>query len=242
MFKLLFNKYKANIKGAVGETVFGVASSLTLGKDYHVLKNIVIPAYDGTTQVDQVIVSKYGIFVIEIKNYKGWIFGKENDAKWTQALYKEKHSFQNPLRQNYKHIKSLEELTGISGTKIISVVNFSGEVTFKTPMPANVTKGIGFIDFIRSHREVILSDAEVERVITQISDNRLSGADHREYIRKRSERTTSNVPPLKEKPSDKADGFCIRCGKTIALNVRRPFCRDCFHVWNKYRNRDYKEV
>ena len=35
-----------------------------------------LPADDGgTTQIDHILVSKYGIFVIETKNRKGWIFG-----------------------------------------------------------------------------------------------------------------------------------------------------------------------
>jgi len=85
--------YKPVIKGFVGEAVFGLTSSLSLGKDYHIMKNIVIPAYDGTTQIDQIAISKYGIFVIEIKTYKGWIFGKERDSEWTQSLFKEKLAF-----------------------------------------------------------------------------------------------------------------------------------------------------
>lgn len=56
---------------------------------------------------------RYGIFVIETKNYKGWIYGSERDRQWTQVIYKRKERFQNPLRQNCRHTKVLSELTGI---------------------------------------------------------------------------------------------------------------------------------
>ncbi len=185
MIKFLFRRYKTAIKGAVGEARVGFTSSLMLGKEYHILKDIVIPAYDGTTQIDQLVISRYGIFVIEIKNYKGWIFGDEQDPTWTQAFFRQKHSFQNPLRQNYKHIKSLQELTGLSQDKFKSVIVFSGKATFKTPMPANVSKGIDYLIYIKSFQDMILTQGSVEHVIRTVSDSRLSTAEHRKYIRNR---------------------------------------------------------
>jgi hypothetical protein len=43
------------------------------------------------------------------KNMKGWIFGSEDYERWTQTFGKKKYSFQNPLRQNYRHTKCLSE-------------------------------------------------------------------------------------------------------------------------------------
>lgn len=185
VIKFFFRMYKPAIKGAVGETIFGLTSSLGLGNDYRVLKDIVIPAYDGTTQIDQIVISQYGIFVIEIKNYKGWIFGEERDPKWTQSFVRQKHTFQNPLLQNYKHIKSLQELTGLSQDKFRSLIVFSGEATFKTQMPPHVTRGIDYISYIKSFRDAILTKKEIKHFISTVSENRLSNADHRQYIRNR---------------------------------------------------------
>ena len=93
---------------------------------YHLIKNVTFPTEDGTTQIDHVIVSIYGIFVIETKNYKGWIFGREKQKEWTQQIYKTKNKFQNPLRQNYKHTKTLEKLLNLSDKEIYSVIVFIG--------------------------------------------------------------------------------------------------------------------
>ena len=182
-FKAVYGLKKSAIKGAVGEAVFGITSSLGLGDEYEKLTNIVIPASDGTTQIDQLVFSRYGIFVLEIKNFKGWIFGKKRDSRWTRVYSKSKQSFQNPLRQNYKHIKALQDLTGLPENKFKSVIVFSGEVTFRTPMPPNVVKGTGYIDYIKSFDEIILSESELRRAEALISGNRLSYEAHREYLR-----------------------------------------------------------
>ena len=40
----------------------------------------------GTTQIDHVVVSKYGLFTIETKNYRGKIYGDDARDKWTQVI------------------------------------------------------------------------------------------------------------------------------------------------------------
>ena len=80
-----------------------------LSKEYITLNDLLLPTRYGTTQIDRVVVSPYGIFVIETKNYKGWIFGHENSEEWKQSLLGEKrfwgwsseqHKFRSPIRQN----------------------------------------------------------------------------------------------------------------------------------------------
>lgn len=62
---------------------------------------------NSTTQIDHIVVSVYGIFVIETKNYKGWIFGNSHKDYWTQNIWGNKYSIYNPLLQNKKHISFL---------------------------------------------------------------------------------------------------------------------------------------
>jgi len=96
-------------KGLLGEWLVKVSAKYLLDKDvYHAIHNVTLETSDGTTQIDHIFVSRYGIFVVETKNYKGWIFGSEHQAMWTQRIFKVSHKFQNPLRQNYKHLKALE--------------------------------------------------------------------------------------------------------------------------------------
>ena len=123
-------------KGIFGEFQVNLAARLFLPKsDYHLLKNVTLPTENGTTQIDHIIVSRYGVFVVETKNMKGWIFGNSSQKTWTQKIYKHSSKFQNPLHQNYKHIKTLEACLDIPATAIHSVVVFVGDSTFKTQMP-----------------------------------------------------------------------------------------------------------
>src|SRR5450631_2320313 len=71
--------FMPKIKGAIGEkSVAFFLSGLDKTK-YKLINNIMLQVGNKTTQIDHVIVSNYGIFVIETKNYKGWIVGNEFD-------------------------------------------------------------------------------------------------------------------------------------------------------------------
>lgn len=77
-------------------------------------ENLVLPSGYNTpyTEIDELIISPYGIFCIEYKAHVGIIFGSEKGKYWTQCKYTEKISIPNPLRQNYKHVKAVEQLLG----------------------------------------------------------------------------------------------------------------------------------
>lgn len=199
-------------KGFIGEVIVNTVSNLFLDKNkYHLIKNVTLPTEDGTTQIDHIIVSQYGIFVVETKNMKGWIFGSEHQKMWTQTIYKHKTKFQNPLHQNYKHTKTLEEALNIEPEKILSVIVFVGDATFKTQMPPNVNYPRGYLNFIKSKNQVILSDSEVDEAIRKIEEGRFerSFKTHRSHVR--------HVKGIvKEKQNQKT---CPKCGGEMILRT-----------------------
>jgi len=175
-----------SIKGWFGESAGSLAQWLMLDPAiYHSLKDVTILAADGSsTQIDHVIVSRHGIFVIEAKNMNGWIFGNEKDAQWTQSLPGgRKFRFQNPLRQNYRHTKVLSEFLGINHGLFHSIVMFWGESTFKTPMPANVLS-TGYTGYIKGKAAVLFSDPDVLQIKEAIQTGRLpkTWATRRQHI------------------------------------------------------------
>jgi len=162
-------------KGVAGEFIVNVGAKLFLNKEtYHLIKNVTLPTEDGSTQIDHVIVSKFGVFVVETKNMKGWIFGSANQRTWTQKIYKHSSKFQNPLHQNYKHTKTLQSLLGLNEAQLFSVIVFVGDSTFKTDMPENVTYGKGYIRFIKSKTAPLLTDSQVKEVTEKIQAGRLT--------------------------------------------------------------------
>lgn len=174
IFVLAFILKSSWLKGLLGEWQVNLLIKFFLDKnEYHLIKNVTLPTEDGSTQIDHIIVSKYGIFVVETKNMKGWIFGSENQKQWTQQIFKHKSKFQNPLHQNYKHVKTLEACLNAKNNSIFSVIIFIGDSTFKTKMPENVKFARGGIEYIKSKTDIVFDVQEVADVIEQIESGKL---------------------------------------------------------------------
>ncbi|MFN2266770.1 MAG: nuclease-related domain-containing protein, partial [Desulfonatronovibrio sp.] len=133
MIALLMGLFKSSrVKGYFGEVMVRLLSKLMLNKDtYRAFHDLTLPTPDGSTQIDHVYVSSYGIFVVETKNMKGWIFGDERQSQWTQKIYKKSFKFQNPLHQNFKHVKTLKSALQVPVDTIHSIVTFVGDSSFK---------------------------------------------------------------------------------------------------------------
>jgi hypothetical protein len=165
----------ALIKGHAGEWL--VRKYLEDGlpaENYRCLHDVMLPGPTGSTQIDHVVISRYGIFVIETKHMSGWIFGSARDAQWTQTFPGRKHRFQNPLRQNFAHVKALAALLGLDDAHFHSVVVFTGTAEFKTPMPPEVTGLSGLAPYIRSQRTPVFDDARLSGLVAAIESARLA--------------------------------------------------------------------
>ena len=211
------------VKGIFGEAFVKLLAKFKLPADVYVpIHNVTLPTPDGTTQIDHIFVSEFGVFVVETKNMKGWIFGGENQAQWTQQIYKVKNKFQNPLRQNYKHVKTLESALEIPPEAIKSVIAFMGEGKFKTNMPSNVTHGAGYVRYIKSFNVPILSQEQVQYVVAQIQSGRLepSRATDKEHVQQ-----------LKSRKSASADKICPRCGKSMVLRTAKKGANSGNKFW-----------
>jgi len=182
------------LRGWFGEkkTTFSMWLSLD-AKVYRRFHDVIIPAKNGTTQIDHLLVSPHGVFIVETKNIKGWIFGSESQSKWTQSLYGKKYSFQNPLRQTFRQQKILSEYLGLDESIIHTVIYFAGDCKFKTHLPANVlNSGLG--RYIKQFASHILSPEEINRIVgaleQHVSQSSLKTRDHIRSLRERHSSTT----------------------------------------------------
>ena len=182
------------LRGWFGEkkTTFNMWLSLD-SKKYRRFHNVIIPSKSGTTQIDHIVVSIYGLFIVETKNMKGWIFGSEDKPKWTQTLYRNKYAFQNPLRQTYRQKKVLSEFLELSESFIYPIVYFVGDCTFKTPLPSNVLRSrLG--RYIKQFRKPVLSHQYVEYLIKQLEQH-IAGSSlkRKDHLRSLHHRHSSNT-------------------------------------------------
>jgi restriction system protein len=202
----------AAAKGRRGERKVSRRLSDRLGEQYRVIDDVTLPTDTGTAQIDHIVVSPYGVFAIETKNYSGWIFGGEDQANWTQVIYKEKNKFQNPLRQNRHHIKTLQTLFELRPNQTHGYVVFTGSGEFKTEVPPKVAKGARqLISNIKQHTKRILSDYEAERIVCAIQSTRLEPSRETDRI---------HVQNAKEGALKRAAG-CPRCGSEITERINR---------------------
>jgi hypothetical protein len=119
-FKTYFNK------GNYGEFILYRKVIRIFGKK-SVLANIYLESKNTeTTEIDILAVSTKGIYIFEMKNYAGYIYGSDTDQYWTQAFNRRsKHQFYNPLRQNYAHTKAVENYLQLKSGVTIPIVVFS---------------------------------------------------------------------------------------------------------------------
>lgn len=216
MGQLLRSALKAPIKGKIGETLVQAGAVIMLPSSvYRQYHDVTLPTTDGTTQIDHVFASVFGIFVVETKNMSGWIFGNEQDRDWTQVIPGgRKFKFQNPLRQNYGHVRSLEDALagiGLPRDAVKSVVVFVGNAELKREMPGNVTVGPGGAHYIRSFKAHVLSETQVADICEAIESMRMepSWETNRQHVR--------NV----RRKSSSAARRCPRCGRKMVLRTTR---------------------
>lgn len=101
------------------------------GRRGKVLRNVYVPKEDDTTsEIDLLFITQKGIFVIESKNYSGWIFGNEKHVYWTATLHGQKNKFYNPIKQNKTHIKWLKNYLDDEIT-MFSIIVFSDRCELK---------------------------------------------------------------------------------------------------------------
>lgn len=161
-------------KGARGErAVHGLLRQSLHPSEYAILRDVTLPYEGGTTQIDHVVVSRFGIFVIETKNLSGWIYGSEWDSHWTQSFGHFRVEFQNPLRQNHTHLRALQALLGLRATKFHSLVVFTGKSEFRREMPLNVVRPDRLVPFIEVRRTLLLTEEEADRALDLIESSRL---------------------------------------------------------------------
>lgn len=145
------------------------------GPDYHLLNHITLKLKNRTTQIDHILVSRFGVFVIETKDYGGWIFANPKHETWTQVLYRKKFKFQNPIFQNMQHVEAVKNtLDFLQPSCIQSLVVFTGDATFKTDIPPNVFTVSKLIEHLRNQTHEAISLNRLQFCVGRIETARLA--------------------------------------------------------------------
>lgn len=164
-------------------------SNYCASRNAHVLSNVTLRLHDGTTtQVDHILITVNGVFVIETKHYNGWIFADQKSKKWCQVLFKSRWFFQNPILQNYKHVNVVRNILDfLNPQHIHNIVVFSGDATFETSIPDNVYYIEDLITAIEQYTDNVMSLNRVQFCVGRLEYIRLeltrkTDIEHQEYL------------------------------------------------------------
>lgn len=181
---LVLKLYKNQLRGRFGEKSLYILLRKNLNKDdYKIINNVYIKTKSGSAQIDHIIVSRKGIFVIETKTYRGSIYGSKFAKTWTQYIKGNKYPFKNPLHQNYGHIKVLESLNpAFKHIDFQSIIAFSGECILKVSVP-NAMHFSKVANYIKKYDEIIFSQYEFEKIYEIIKNKNIKSIKKRKsYI------------------------------------------------------------
>lgn len=168
--------FRTNHLNNIGEELVRKALIENLqSKSWHLLNSVTIQIENHTTQIDHILVSRFGIFVIETKHYKGWLFGDDKSKEWTQVLWKKRFKFQNPIHQNYKHVKTIQNILDfIPKEQIIGIVVFTGDATFKTKQPKNVYSLEELINYFKGLDRELITENRLQFSVGRLECLRLA--------------------------------------------------------------------
>lgn len=172
---------------------------------YKILNDIFIKENDNTHQIDHVVVSPYGIFVIETKQYNGYITGNKYDKNWIRHTRKKQYYYTNPIRQNYGHVKAISTLLNIDETKIFNIVCIPSKAKLKIEHDGELTRLGTLISKIASYQNEIIGNTD--EIVTEIIKNNITD----QSIKK------NHITNIKENIIDNDPNKCPKCGGQLVV-------------------------
>ena len=169
IISIIFSVLIPIIKGNTGELIIKLKLAQLPKYRYKVLNNIMLKTKNGTTQIDHIVVSEYGIFVIETKNYTGLITGNTNTLEWTKNMFGKKFKFRNPILQNKGHIIALSRALNINKDKFIPIVVFVNDCKLRITTKSTVIYDKKLLKTISNYKTERIDEQDVNRIASNIN-------------------------------------------------------------------------
>lgn len=222
--------FRGKIIGKIGEEKVALVLDTLPHSSYKTINNLLINQNGYSSQIDHVVISEYGIFVIETKNYKGWIYGGNNSEYWTQNIFGNKYRLRNPIIQNQGHVRALNRILKLAPDVYVPIVAFSWNAQLKSQFADCVVYINQVPKLIKSYNKKCLSLETVEWVYnTLLASNSDSRQDRKQHV--------MNVKNnIYRRDCAVANGICPQCGGTLVL---RDGKYGRFYGCSKYPNCTY---
>ena len=206
---------------------------MQLSDEYTIIDDVILPTEHGTTQIDHVVVSKYGIIAIETKNYRGEIYGDDNRKEWTQMIktytYVTKNHCYNPVKQSIGHAIQIKNMmANYPHVPVTPVVVFAGSAVLKGVNSRHaVIYDYELLDFINQRRNTYLTDSDVSEVL-QLFQRRnmrtlVEDRTHVKNLKQAAKQTQATINA----------GICPKCGGQL---IKRNGKYGSFYGCSNYPN------
>lgn len=142
-----------------------------LPNEYTILQNVSLQKDDRRTELDNLVLSPYGIFIVEVKNHNGVIEGKKEDILWTQTkvgrggtVYTT--NFKNPLKQLNFQIYLLSAILKSANINvwIDGYVLFTGAESVTTDSDNVFSTNTSIYAHIIKEQKMIFSEAQLNMI------------------------------------------------------------------------------
>ncbi|MBQ6372286.1 MAG: NERD domain-containing protein [Oscillospiraceae bacterium] len=154
----------------IGSSNVATRLSLLPKSDYIVISDIPVKTSKGQMLIKHVVVSRYGVFVILVKNIPGRIFGSETEERWTQRYFNSERTFRNPLFRCHRQISLIRLASGCTKKSFFPVIVFTGGASVWVNSSLDITTPRYLNKRIRAHDRPILSEDEVQNIAIKLSE------------------------------------------------------------------------
>ncbi len=159
VMRYIRKKIRPKVVGKIGESIQTLRLELLNKNEYITLNSILIRDDSNRThQIDHIVFSKYGIFVIETKNYSGTIYDRNDGKMWIQYINGNRTDFYSPVYQNYGHLLSLSKLLNLPKEKFKSIVAFSASANITKVKSKSVIHSSKLLSEIKKYKKIIIDE------------------------------------------------------------------------------------
>ena len=160
--------------GTIGsERVKKILNASLVKSRYTLIHDLTLPSGRGEVHFDHIIVSRYGIYVIDAIFRRGWISGTEVQELWTQKQKGRSRKFANPLHANFLRVQVLENLLELPLSSFHQLVVFSGHKGFKKEEPSKVVAVEQMLPTIKKKTRDLLTPDQVGQLVMKLKSSAL---------------------------------------------------------------------
>ncbi len=200
----------------------------------------------GTTEIDSILILKSGLYVIECKDFSGWIFGSDSDEFWTQTLPSgwngdpARNQFYDPVWQNRNHIKCIRrKLPAYRNVPMRNIVVFGDDSTLMDVTISSDAWVVRDAFFLETIEEIESNSAEVigGKDIERIYDILKNDVPVTDEVRRSHIAEVEHIKEQKAFEKNYRGDTCPRCGASL---VRRNGPYGAFYACPGYPGCTYR--